>query len=208
MSYIDITRSLSSDMAVWPGDQPFEYDPTMAILQGDSVNVGRVVMSTHTGTHIDAPYHYDEKGMRVDEIPLESVSGECIVVEAVNLLVIEESFLQNIDFKGTRKVLFKTTSSERGHSYDSFPVFTEEAALLLGEKGVELAGIDAPSVDPLESKTLPAHHAFKEAGTFILEGLDLHHVQPGIYELTAFPLKLKGGDGSPVRAVLKEIKRS
>lgn len=208
MSYIDITKTLVESMNVWPGDSPFKFQSTMSINNGDSVNVGKVEMSTHTGTHLDAPNHYDEKGLTIDEISINDVCGDCLVVNAVGFHVIDESFVAKIKAKGVKKILFKATESKEGYGYDKFPVFSEDAASLLSDRGVNLIGTDAPSVDPLTSKTLDAHHACRKGGIFILEGLDLHEVVPGFYELTALPLKLKGGDGSPVRAVLKEINRS
>jgi arylformamidase len=208
MSYIDITKTLSEKMNVWPGDSPFKFQATMSINNGESVNVAKVEMSTHTGTHLDAPYHYDETGLTIDEIPLDAVCGDCLVVDAVGYHVIDETLVGKINSKGVKKILFKTTKNKEGHGYDDFPVLSESAAQLLSDKGVCLIGTDAPSIDPLTSQSLDAHHACRKGGIFILEGLDLHAVVPGFYELFALPLKIKGGDGSPVRATLKEIKRS
>ncbi|WP_416149760.1 cyclase family protein [Salipaludibacillus sp. HK11] len=208
MKYIDITRPLFEGMKVWPGDYDFKFTSSMSIRKGDNVNVGKIEMSTHTGTHLDAPYHYDEDGITIDEIPLDAVCGECLVVETGTVSVIDEEVINTMDLKGITKILFKTTKNEEVYNYDHFPVISEKAAISLSEIGVQLIGTDAPSVDPLTSKSLDAHHAFKRGGVFILEGVDLHHVAAGIYDLIALPLKLEGGDGSPVRALLKEIKRS
>ncbi|PYZ94559.1 arylformamidase [Salipaludibacillus keqinensis] len=205
MPYIDITKTLKEKMDVWPGDSPYTYQSTMSISKGDTVNVGKIEMSSHTGTHLDAPYHYDQKGMTIDEIPLEGVCGECLVVDARDHPIIKEDDILRLDLKGIKKILFKTTADIHGHKYEDYPVFSEKAATVLGEKGVQLIGTDAPSVDPLTSKTLPAHHAFRKGDVLILEGLALHHVDPGTYELIALPLKIQQGDGSPVRAVLKEM---
>ena len=94
-------------------------------------------------------------------------------------------------------------------SFRSFPsqicAFSPEAADAIGRAGVQLVGIDAPSVDPLESKTLPAHHAFARHRTRILENLNLEGVTDGWHELVALPLRIVDGDASPVRAVLREL---
>ncbi|WP_280768175.1 cyclase family protein [Salipaludibacillus daqingensis] len=206
MSYIDITKTLSESMNVWPGDSPFSYKSTMSITNGDSVNVGKIEMSTHTGTHLDAPYHYDKSGQKIDEIPIDAVCGECLVVDAVGVDWIDESIVENLNLNGVKKILFKTTVNKEGHSYENFPIFSENVPRILKQMGVGLIGTDAPSVDPLTSKELLAHHAFRVEGIYILEGVDLSDVVPNIYELIALPLKLKDGDGSPLRAVLKEIK--
>ncbi|RKL67538.1 hypothetical protein CR203_09315 [Salipaludibacillus neizhouensis] len=201
----DITKTMENGMKVWPGDIHFSYTSLAAIRDGDAVNVGKLEMSTHTGTHLDAPYHYDQDGIGIDEIPLDILCGNCIVIELFNVHTITKDHLTSLNFKGVEKVLFKTTQLKEGHSYQDFPVFSKDSAPFLKEMGVHLIGTDAASVDPLNSKNLEAHHSFKETNIFILEGLELFQVEPGFYHLTALPLKLKGGDGCPVRAILSSI---
>lgn len=201
---LDITKTLENGMKIWPGDTEFSYTSTMAIKAGDAVNVGKLELSTHTGTHLDAPYHYDETGLRIDQIPLQITCGECIVLEVVNEKVIRKEHVAGVDFKGIKKVLFKTTTNKEGHDYEDFPVFSTDIVPYLKECEVHLIGTDAPSVDALTSKTLDAHHAFKRENIYILEGLELFNVDPDIYYLTALPLKLKNGDGCPVRAILSK----
>ncbi|WP_179298777.1 arylformamidase [Evansella halocellulosilytica] len=207
MSWIDISQTLNEDMDVWPGDTPFQYEKTMSLNRGDSVNVSSITMSSHTGTHMDAPYHYDEKGIKIDEVPLEYFHGETLVIHVPEKKMIERKDIVNVDFKGVKKVLFKT-KEEGKVSYDNYAVLSPELAPYLKENNIHLIGIDSPSVDPLTSKDLLAHHALKQENILIIEGLQLQHVKSGFYELYAFPLKIKGGDGCPVRAVLKEVVRS
>jgi len=152
MSYIDISKILSEKMNIWPGDSPFKFQATMAMKKGDSVNVAKVEMSTHTGTHLDAPYHYDENGLTIDEIPIEAVCGDCVVVDAIGCHVINETVMDKIKLKGVKKVLFKTTDRKEGYGYDHFPVFSVSAARMLSDLGITLIGTDAPSVDPLQVK--------------------------------------------------------
>ncbi|UCZ54836.1 arylformamidase [Bacillus shivajii] len=207
MSWIDISQTLKEKMDVWPGDTHFKYDTTMSIEEGDSVNVGTITMSSHTGTHMDAPFHYDTNGLKLHELPLEYFHGETLVMDVLGKKVIEVDDVKGIDFKGVKKVLFKTRQNGPA-SYDDFTILSPQLATYLSEKNIHLVGVDSPSVDPLTSKELKAHHALKEANIFILEGLVLNEVKQGFYELFAFPLKIEDADGSPVRAVLKDNKRT
>ncbi|PYZ98370.1 arylformamidase [Alteribacter lacisalsi] len=207
MKLIDITQPLRKNMEVWPGDTPFSLRPSMQISDGSSVNVAEVTMSTHTGTHIDAPFHVNQEGETIDTLPLDYFTGEAVVIDLTGKNIITPEDVSSAVLKGVKKVLFKTAANETGHSYSAFPQVASELAVKLKEAGVHLIGVDFPSVDPLESKELRAHHELNKAGIVILEGLNLFGVKPGYYELTAFPLRLSHGDGSPVRAVLKEMKR-
>ena len=106
------------------------------------------------------------------------------------------------------RVLFKTRPADRGRDgtpEGSFAGLTEDAARLLVASGVRLVGVDAMTVDPLESSSLPAHHTLLDGGVIILEGLDLSAVPPGDYELLCLPLNIRHGDGAPARVVLREL---
>lgn len=201
--WTDISQQLRIGMNVWPEDVQFEYNKTSEITQGAAVNTGEIKMSSHTGTHVDAPYHYDEEGIRIHEMDINRLCGaaEVINLQGANQIS-RETLLPLIPFK-TTILLFKTTNQV--HDYESYPEFTKEAAALLADSGIQMIGTDGPSVDPLTSKTLPAHHAFNKYGMYILEGLHLQHISPGLYELMALPLPLKDADGSPVRAVVREL---
>ncbi|WP_444685645.1 cyclase family protein [Alkalicoccus luteus] len=199
--WMDISRELHEGMNVWPGDAPFHKSGTMSMEKGDSVNVSKISMSVHTGTHADAPYHYSREGSGISEIDINRFSGPALVVGTDEWPVLTINAFQKQLPAGVRHVLFKTAA--KPGSYESFPVMDPALIHALGEQGVQLIGTNAPSVDPLESKDLPAHHACLEEDILILEGLNLH-IEPGLYELVAFPLKLHGADGSPVRAALRK----
>ncbi|MBM7094595.1 cyclase family protein [Bacillus sp. H-16] len=206
MKFIDITQTLRENMNVWPGDTAFSYEPMLETKKGDSVNVGRITMSSHTGTHIDAPFHVNGEEKTMDELSLDLFTGEAMVIELDNIKTIDSSYIESIPLNGVKKVLFKTTSRPGGHSYEDYPEVAPALADFLKQAGVHMIGVDFPSVDPLTSKELKAHHALNKAGIIILEGLDLSQADQGRYELFCFPLKLKHGDGSPVRAVLKQLR--
>ncbi len=204
MALIDISRSISPATAVWPGDQEVEWTWTTQLEQDDaSVNLGSIQMSTHAGSHVDAPYHVTEEGGTTDSLPLSVFVGRARVVEIGDASTIRP---EHVDGFTAERVLFKTEASLL--SDDEWPSsvvsFEPETIRCLAADGTVLVGTDAPSVDPLDSTTLPAHHALVEAGSTNLEGLCLEHVRPGQYCLMAFPLKIPKSDAAPVRAVLHD----
>lgn len=199
----DITRRLYPGHPVWPGDTPFTYELTWKMAEGASVNVGKIESTTHLGTHLDAPYHYDPAGERLEAISLSVLVGPCRVVDAQGQAALDEPFLRTLGDLPER-VLFYTGQPGRWKTFpETFTHVTPAAAAYLASRGVKLFGIDCPSVDPLDSKTLEAHHAFRRGQIYILEGLALEGVQPGTYELICLPLALEGADASPVRAILR-----
>lgn len=204
MQVIDITRIISPDIAVWPGDHPYQYEWTSSLENGESANVGAVSLSTHTGTHADAPKHVLSNGAAIDEIPISQVMGTVEVVDIIDRMVIKPEDLSAIDFSTVKRVLFRTRSSFRKDNTweEQFVFILPETAEYLTEQGVVLVGTDSPSVDPFESEALSSHKIFAKHGTIILENLQLRDVTPGQYQLVALPIKLAGLDAAPVRAVL------
>jgi arylformamidase len=202
----DITIPISGSLAVWPGDTLYRFELGMAIQRGDSVNVGVVTMSLHTGTHVDAPFHFDDAAPGVDALSLEAYIGPAVVVEVLGQDVIGLDSFEGIDFARASRVLVKTRAWTNHRLFpESIPTLTKEAARFLAEKGIQLFGIDLPSVDAIDSKTLPIHHALNAANVRILESVDLREVPPGVYELIALPLPFAEADGSPVRAILRTL---
>lgn len=204
MRFHDITRPVYTGMPVWPGDTAAEFKLVATIPAGSSCNIGRLHVSAHTGTHADAPFHYNEAGAKMDEVPVETYLGPALVVDIRGQTAITPALLRTHDFSATPRVLFKSDSWADPIVFPSaWPLLTAETPAWLAARGVRLVGMDVPSVDHRDSKDLPIHHAIDAAGIVILENLDLRAVEPGVYELIALPLKIRGGDGSPVRAVLR-----
>ena len=204
MKFHDISRPIHTGMPRWPGDTPAEFKLVATISAGSAVNVGRLQLSVHTGTHADAPYHYNQAGARMDQVPVETYVGPARVVDVRGHATITIALLSAFDFSATPRVLFKSdTWTEMDYFPDNWPLLAANVPAWLGARGVKLVGLDVPSVDHLTSKNLPIHHALDAAGLVILENLDLRAVAPGVYELIALPLKIRDGDGSPVRAVLR-----
>ncbi|MFB1081468.1 arylformamidase [Jeotgalibacillus sp. JSM ZJ347] len=202
MKLIDISMTLSSSTPNWPGDTPFHYEVTWPMEESGSVNVGKIEASTHIGTHIDAPFHYDDNGQKTDELDLKRYFAKAAVIDCSGMSEITAEQIELNDQQVTA-VLFKTGDwKNRTEFPGEIPVMNEEVPKYLKSKGVNLIGVDLPSVDHLESKTLPIHHALYQQDINILEGIVLDEVEEGRYQLIAMPLKISGGDGSPVRAVL------
>jgi arylformamidase len=203
----DISQTLRPALPVWPGDTEFSLRPTWTIEPDCPVNVSKLSLSTHSGTHADAPLHYDDAGKPIADIDPEIYLGKCHVFDVRHA----KSLVQPEHFDigrahGCERVLFRT--------FDTFPhdkwvseytAISPETIRLLSKHNIRLIGMDGPSLDPETSKTLDAHHAVRQAGMAILEGLVLDEIAAGDYELIALPLKIAGADASPVRALLREI---
>jgi len=204
MELIDISRPLSVQTAVWPGDRQVKTTWTQSIKAGDAVNVGAIATSLHAGTHADAPYHFDVKGASVDQVPLQAYIGPASVIPVGAADTITVELLEATDVPITPRLLFQSSCSESSLSEwpTSYPAISPNVAAWLAAHGVVLVGTDAPSVDGQASTTLPAHHALYECRIAILEHLDLSRAEPGQYDMVALPLRLTGMDASPVRAVL------
>jgi arylformamidase len=200
----DITHPLANTTAAWPGDTPYQFRLNWQIKEGSSVNVGHVTLSPHNGTHADAPFHYDDQGATMEQVDLSRYIGPALVVGLEGRRLIERADLENQDLSGVERLLVRTGSCPDVEQFHhDFTAFSAEAIEYLAERGVRLIGTDAHSVDPADSKELPAHHACRRAGMLILENLNLADVPEGRYELIALPLKLVGADASPIRAVLR-----
>lgn len=204
--WIDISQVLSDKIPVWPGDTPFHYKVSWSMEESGSVNVGQVTMSTHTGTHIDAPFHFDNEGKKVIELDLNLYIGTARIIRLHGLKSIGIKEFKDIDLQGVKRLLIKTDSWKNKTVFpESIPHIEPDLAQYLAKQGVQLLGLDLPSVDPLDSKELNAHHELNRHGIHILEGLVLEEIEPGEYELAALPLPFEQADGSPVRAVIRKI---
>ncbi len=204
--WIDISRTLSAAIACWPGDVAFRYDLGVKITEGASCNVGSIVTSVHTGTHVDSPFHFDPAGATIEALDPAVFIGPAWLADVTESPGCWRKALESLDFSIVPRVLFRTGGWPEGSPFpQSIPVMEPDLPAWLAERGVKLIGLDLPSVDPLDSKTLDRHHALGRGGIHILEGLTLAKIPPGLYDLIALPLKLAGSDGSPVRAVIRAV---
>ena len=200
----DITPSITSKLAVWPGDTPATREVLLDMAQGDNLTLSTLRATVHLGAHADGPNHYGEDASAIDERSLDYYLGPCQVVriDVAGATRITPAML-NSEVTQPR-VLFATGTYPDPEKWNpDFAALSVELIDLLHERGVITVGIDTPSVDLFESKDLPAHKAILGHDMAILEGLVLKGVPEGTYELIALPLPLVGFDASPVRAVLR-----
>lgn len=216
--WLDVTRALVAGHPNWPGDTPLTLTATARKEAGDSVNVMALTTSTHLGTHLDAPYHYDERGGRLEVVPLRDLLGPCLVLDVrdagapAGAPVTAEAALAALERLSSRsprapaRVLVRTGQPD---AWDAFPhgfrPLSEALVETLARRGVRLLGTDAPSVDAFTSRTLPVHATCAREAVWIVEGLALATVEEGAYELVCLPLRLIGADASPVRALLRPL---
>ncbi len=204
--WIDISQPLQNGLAEWPGDTPFSYEVAFKKADAGSVNIGKLTTSTHMGTHIDAPFHYDDAGEKVRALPIDLYIGRARVIDVTGAESVGRSELEGVDFGGATRILLRMGGREDLTVFPpNFTYLRPDIGPLLKARGVRLIGVESPSVDPEESKTLEAHHALHANDVLILENIVLDNVTPGDYELIALPLPLTDADGSPVRAVVKAI---
>ncbi|WP_321796253.1 arylformamidase [Caballeronia sp. J97] len=207
MTLLDISPPIDPATPVWPGDTPVGIERVWRMEAGSPVNVARLTLSPHTGAHADAPLHYDEHGQPIGAVALDTYIGACRVVHCIGAspLVMPEHVAAHLDGIPAR-VLLRTYARAPLDAWDhAFAAVAPETIDLLAEKGVKLIGIDTPSLDPQDSKTMDAHKRIRAHGMAILEGLVLDSAAPGDYELIALPLKFSTLDASPVRAVLRPL---
>jgi len=205
---IDISMSLKKCMLTWPNSPAYAIEPFKKISEGASSNVSKLSLSTHCGTHVDAPRHFFPGGRTLDEIPLEVFVGRARVFNAGMRKKIDRKFLQKLDFDGVERALFRSVNSAylgEKRFRRNYVYFSEDAARFLVEKKIKLLGTDYLSVENYADKKRPAHHIFLRAGVVLLEGINLLKVKGGDYELVCLPLRVAGADGAPARAFLRKL---
>lgn len=214
----DISPPLGHLTAVFPGDTPLERQLVLDLRRGDPVTLSALRATCHLGAHVDAPSHYDPDGATIGERPLAPFIGPCRLVR-VNVMqggLVTARMVRTALAAGpeaprdgrpdVERILIATGTYPDSSTFTAdFAALSPELVDWLAEAGVTLVGIDTPSVDPADSKDLPAHQAVRRHDMNILEGVVLGHVPPGVYELIALPLRLVAFDGSPVRAVLRRL---
>jgi arylformamidase len=198
MKIIDVTRPLIAGMLVYPGD---------AVPSFSQADLGRylisdVHLSSHTGTHIDAPAHYLRSGDTIDTIPLDHIIGSCRVID---LSGTESTTITATDLEGTlrgvKRLLIKTWFSGKDTFTENYPSLGYDAACCITDFGIECVGIDSPSIESFNCDG-SVHRRLLGNGCIIIELLNLSHVVAGDYEMVALPLRLAGLDGSPSRVIL------
>jgi arylformamidase len=203
---LDVSVPLAPGMPVYPGNPAFELDPVKRIAEGGSSNNSRLVLGTHTGTHVDAPRHFIDGAPGTDELALDLLLGRARVVEIAKRGGIDAADLEAAGLREDLRVLLKTHNSALWNTdrfHEDYTHLAESGARYLVEQGVKVVGIDYLSVERFKAPGAPAHRTLLGAGVIIIEGLNLAEAEPGMYELYCLPLRIAGGDGAPARVVLK-----
>lgn len=195
MVIIDITPKIQAASPVYPGDAALSIEVTAT----SPARVSAFRMSPHLGAHVDAPLHLNVEG-DVSQIALSRLVGECKILHCEGLRAIEPDHIP--DNLSSKRVLIKTGFVMPEQWTDDFAYLTKEAVKKLVHLGVDVVGIDTPSIDQATSETLPAHSVAIEKGILILENLALSEANKDVYTLVALPLKIEGLEASPVRAIL------
>jgi arylformamidase len=210
MKIHDISLTIAPGMVVWPGDPAVERYRVAKIEEGANANVSHMHLGVHTGTHVDAPYHFLKDGCSVETLALDALIGPVQVVDVgVEVDSLNAAVLQAAGIaEGIERVLFKTRNSMYWQRQEpvfqtDFVAIPADGAAYLVERGIRLVGVDYLSVAPFKNSR-PTHEILLQAGMILLEGVDLSNVAAGFYELCCLPMKLLGSDGAPARTVLIE----
>lgn len=203
----DISISLAAGVPEWPGDTPYTCGWTATIGEGSSVNLSSISSSPHVGTHADAPLHVRDGWPGSHELPLEAFYGPVVVADV-------SEFQGEIGFDlleplisayRVERLILKTGSTIASGAFpEAWATLSESCARSLLGFGLRLLGVDAPSVDARDSKSLAVHKMLFSGNAFILENLDLRRTPAGEYDIMAFPIKMMSLDAAPVRAILLE----
>lgn len=207
--WIDLSVPLRTGMVHWPDNPPVQIERMLNIERGDPCNVSRLSLGAHTGTHMDAPIHFLNTGAGIDTMPFTATIGPARVIEINNPQAITPEELQLHELRRNERVLFKTQNSARCWQSDAFVedfvYIAQDAARYLVAQQVQTVGVDYLSVGGFRQDGVETHQALLEAGIWIIEGLNLASIEPGMYDLICLPLRIEGGDGAPARAILRKL---
>ncbi len=204
MKIYDITIPISPSLPVFPGDPPVLIEPVTRIGRGDPANVSRISMSSHCGTHIDVSLHCNDHGVSVDHIPLTLLIGKALVADLRGVMEIDGKALSRLPLSGVERLVIRTDNSllwDREGFHEEYAHLTRDGAEFLLKTRVRLVGIDYLSIERFDGDG-EVHRLLLGNGMVIIEGLNLEGIEEGDYELICLPLKIKGGDGAPARALL------
>ena len=207
--WIDVSLTLKSGMLHWPGDPPVVIERMRDMNRGDTVNLSRITMGVHSGTHVDAPVHFLNGAAGVDRIPFDPLVGQARIIAIAAKGSIREADLAGHNVAKGERILLRTGNSIRQllHSPafdEGFIYLEEDAARFLATREVKTLGVDYLSVGGYRKNGPAVHQILLEAGILIIEGLDLAGVLPGLYEMICLPMKILDADGAPARVILRK----
>ena len=206
MAIFDVSLTLKTGMLTYPGDPSFSIEHGFSINNGDGFNLSLLSLTTHTGTHIDAPAHYLDGGRTIELAPLNILIGPGVVLDLRGVNIIDRRVLENSALADEKRVFLKTDNSLKIREPEvrsDYTYIEDTGAALLIERGVKLVGIDYLSVDRIDDEDAPAHRILLSSDVFIVEGLNLFDAPIGACQIYCLPLKIEGGDGAPARVLIE-----
>jgi arylformamidase len=207
--WIDVSMPLHNGMVHWPGDPAVRIKQTSDMARGGRCNLSALSMSAHTGTHMDAPFHFLPDGPKLDAMPIEATIGRGRVIEIRDPVSVKPQELGRHGIRKGERILFRTRNSTRCHESDAFiknfVYISTDAAQFLVERGVRTVGVDYLSVGGYKRDSRETHTILLSAGIWIIEGMNLSRVRQGLYDLVCLPLRILNADGAPARAVLRKV---
>lgn len=206
MKIYDVSMPIKNSMLIWPGDKGVAIE-NLKTFNKDGVKLTHFSFGSHTGTHVDAPNHFLEAGLGVDEISLEKLIGRCFVIDLTKIKSLEilPQHLEKRDIKNGDRILFRTGNFsllKQSSFPKSYVSLSEDAAKFLVDKGVWLVGTDFLGIEKRGNPNHPVHKILLSNGVVVVEGLDLSEIKEGVYDIICLPLRIVGTDGSPARAIL------
>ncbi|MCE2508923.1 MAG: cyclase family protein [Nitrosopumilaceae archaeon] len=210
MRLLDLTLDIYEDLPVFPGTPPVRMLP-WNMLQHDGYNSEMLFLSSHVGTHMDAPYHFCDDGLRIHQIPMERLAGEAALLETrrgpngrITRQDIAEWEAGHHTIARGSAVVFRTGWHDHLGRDDYFaanPGLSEDAAEYLAARGVGLVGTDSPSIDAGDAGSFPAHHILARSGAVNVENLaNLERLEGESFRYVMLPLRIRDATASPVRA--------
>jgi kynurenine formamidase len=211
MKIIDLTLTVSDKIPTFPGSPQPSFIPWENVKE-DGYNLELLFLSTHTGTHMDAPYHFLEKGAKIHEISLKKLVSEAILIkskkkngESITKIDIQKFEKKHGKIDNFSSVIFSTgwqRNLQKKYYFTKNPGLSLSAAKYLASKKINLVGIDSPSIDLGTDSKFSVHQIFAKKGILIVENLaNLEKIKSSKFHLVVLPLKLKNATGSPVRAI-------
>ena len=209
--WIDISITLKSNMVHWPGDPPFSIERVREMDKGDTVNLSKITMGAHSGTHVDAPVHFIKGAEGVDQLLFDSLIGLARIIEIADTDTIREKELTVHRIKKGERILLRTRNSIEKILYrdaftEDFVYLEKDAAEFLVSCGIKTLGVDYLSVGGYKKNGPDVHRLLLGAGILIIEGLDLTDALPGSYDMICLPMKILDSDGATARVILKATK--
>ncbi len=211
--WTDVTYPIFEGMTGWPGQPETDLETLSCIHCGDTAMVSVLHMSLHSGTHMDAPSHFMAQGIDISRAPIEVGVGPVRIARIDCEAAVEPAHLTDYEartrpLRAGERLLLRTPNSDRAfwlqEPFDrEYHGIGPEAAKLIAGRGLQLIGVDYLSVGPFAAGNPQTHRALMGGQVWILEGLDLRKVEEGDYEMIALPLKIAGGDASPIRVLLR-----